>query len=268
MSSYNVNIPSLAKATLTPASVYVLNCTAAESAIPFNATNWEKEVTQVSVDMPTFDALRKKSDAVYTTLCNVAQARELTATTDDDACKTALDNAAKAIAAWYTIFGTRPGKGGSIRPLVSFSHADLCIFAEATADCRNSIVNKTAMGSTLSDAWLYFMVATTARILRGESLERADLGTSIKTRKVKSEAEKADAKKKREEKKAAEKAKIEKTEKDLEKATAELVEMRKNAINATEIAELVIASHATDEEKVKILLLLGFDTTKKEEKKQ
>ena len=268
MSNYNVNIPSLAKATLTAASVYVLNCTAAESAIPFNATKWEEEVTQASVDMPTFDNLRKKSDAVYTTLCNVAQARELTATTDDDACKTALDNAAKAIAAWYTIFGTRPGKGGAVRPLVSFSHADLCIFAEATADCRNSIVNKTAMGSTLSDAWLYFMIATTARILRGESLERADLSTSIKTRKVKTEAEKADAKKKREEKKAAEKAKIEKTEKDLEKATAELVEMRKKAIDVSKLFELILASHATEEEKVEMLKVLGIDTAKKEEKKQ
>lgn len=262
MSSYNVNIPSLAKATLSAASVYVLNCTVAESAIPFNATNWEKEVTQASADMPAFDNLRKKSDAVYTALCNVAQTRELTATTDDDACKLTLDHAAKAIAEWYIVFGTRPGKGGSIRPLVSFSHADLCIFAEATADCRNAVRNKTAMGNTLSDAWLYFMVATTARILRGEALERADLSTSIKTRKVKSETEKAAAKKEREEKKAAEKAKIEKTEKDLEKANAELADMRKKAIDVNKLAGLILASHATEEEKKEMLKVLGIDTSK------
>lgn len=176
--------------------------------------------------------------------------------------KAELDAAAadvrKKMNTFFKTFGQRPGRRAvdAARPLYSCTDADLFIIGENAEAARKKAEDGTSTNwEKVETFFLEYLVLSCGRLIAGKPLERVSEKDfkAAKTANNQAKREKA-AKTKEANKQKADAA--EETRNELEATKAELKELKSRAINMQAVLTLVMASHATPEEKEEIVTLL------------
>lgn len=186
--------------------------------------------------------------------------------------KAELDAAAadvrEKINTFFKAFGQRPGRRAvdDVRPLYSCTDADLFIIGKDAEAARKKAEDGTSTNwEKVETFFLEYLILSCGRLIAGKPLERVSEEDfkAAKTANNQVKREKA-AKTKKANKQKADAA--EETRNELEAAKTELKELKSRAINMQAVLALVMASHATPEEKEEIVTLLSGKTPKQAER--
>lgn len=175
---------------------------------------------------------------------------------------TATADCRKKMNTFFKAFGQRPGRRAvdAARPLYSCTDADLFIIGENAEAARKKATDESGTNwEKVETFFLEYLVLSCGRLIAGKPLERVsekDFKAS-KSANNQAKAKKA-AKTKEANKKKADTADEQRAE--LEATKAELKELKARALNVQAVLALVMASHATDEEKKEIVTLLSGKT--------
>lgn len=156
---------------------------------------------------------------------------------------------------WFKEVGTRSPKSGekSLRPCYGTRYADFAIYGEITAQAT-ALANKDL--ANVPAKFFEILVLNTARILAGEKLGRIG---ETEFKKAKAEANKTKTEKAKETKaKNAEKAakELDKESENTTKIDNLEITVASQSAKLEKAISLIMASHATDEEKAEISKLL------------
>lgn len=186
--------------------------------------------------------------------------------------KAELDAAAadvrKKMNTFFKAFGQRPGRRAvdAARPLYCCTDADLFIIGENAEAARKKAEDGTSTNwEKVETFFLEYLVLSCGRLIAGKPLERVSEKDFKAAKTANNQAKKEKAAKTKEANKQKADA-AEETRNELEAAKAELKELKSRAINMQAVLALVMASHATPEEKEEIVTLLSGKTSKQAER--
>lgn len=182
---------------------------------------------------------------------------------------TATTNCRDLMKSWFKGFGQRPALRAvnSTRPLYSCTDADLFIIGENAQAARAACTSADGAVdfSKVEEEFLNHLMLSTGRLVLGQPLQRVSEKDFKAAKTANNQAKKKKASKTKEaNKKKADAAEEQRVE--LETAKAELKELKSRAINMQAVLALVMASHATPEEKEEIVTLLSGKTPKQAER--
>mgnify|MGYP004452293145 CR=1 FL=1 len=245
--------------------------------------NPDSEVTAITAEIltkygsvETKEGVLKVATALYKAVATLATLRESKGTSEEDLelLKVAAEEVRKTAGAWFMMLGSRDPakiKETKRRPLYSVTNADFVILGEISADARTAVNGDL---SKVDEAFLTQLVFASARLIKGEPLQRVNQSDIKKSRTTLNQlkADKAKKTKENNAKKAEETAKREAEAKaeaeakdkkiaDLEK---QVKDYKEHTIDIALVVTLVNKSHATAEEKQAILDAL-YNRSKKDE---